>query len=55
MEPLMDKMGLGWYFTFLALFGAVVGIASGEVLKRKGMHWRLARQVSVAESPSRRT
>lgn len=40
----MQHMGLGWYFTFLSVLGAVVGLASCEVLKRNGMGWRLARQ-----------
>lgn len=43
MEPLMQRMGLGWYFTLLSVLGAVVGLASCEVIKRKGMDWRLAR------------
>ena len=44
MEPLMERIGSGWYFTFLSLLGAVVGIASCEVLKRKGMNWRRDRR-----------
>ncbi|KAH6632540.1 multidrug resistance protein [Chaetomium tenue] len=44
MEPLMERMGLGWYFTLLSLLGAAAGIASCEVLKRKGMNWRRDRR-----------
>ncbi len=43
MEPLMQRIGLGWYFTFLSVLGAIVGLASSEVIKKKGMDWRLAR------------
>lgn len=43
MEPLMERMGLGGYFTFLALVGAVMGLTGREVLLRRGMQWRLAR------------
>jgi hypothetical protein len=43
MEPLMRKMGLGWYFTFLAVVGGVVGVAGTEFITKKGMQWRLAR------------
>ena len=43
MEPLMKRMGLGGYFTFLALLGGAVGLVGGEVLVRRGTQWRLAR------------
>lgn len=43
MEPLMQHMWLGWYFTFLSVLGAIVGLVNCEVIERKGMDWRLAR------------
>ena len=50
MEPLMGRMGVGWYFTFLALVGGAVGLAADHIVRAKGMKWRLARGVASAMS-----
>jgi hypothetical protein len=51
MEPLMKHMGLGGYFTFLAVVGGIVGLVGREVLPRRGMQWRLARAGGSNQSP----
>ncbi|KAH7157923.1 major facilitator superfamily domain-containing protein [Dactylonectria estremocensis] len=40
MEPLMWRMGYGWYFTFLGLAGGILGLVGREVIVRMGMKWR---------------
>lgn len=44
MEPLMDIMGIGWYFTMLAVVGGILGLGGTYVINKKGMEWRLARK-----------
>ncbi|KLU89999.1 hypothetical protein MAPG_08966 [Magnaporthiopsis poae ATCC 64411] len=43
MGPLMAAIGPGFFFTTLALFGTICGVAGTHVLIRKGMQWRLDR------------
>ena len=45
MDPLMDRMGYGWYFTFLALLASTLGILGSYIIRKKGMTWRVARTV----------
>ena len=48
MEPLMDIMGIGWYFTMLAVVGDILGLGGTYVINQKGMEWRLARKKETA-------
>ena len=43
LQPLIDVMGKGWFFTFLGLLSGVGGLAAQTALRRWGMGWRKAR------------
>ncbi|KAL2022187.1 hypothetical protein VTK56DRAFT_6016 [Thermocarpiscus australiensis] len=43
LQPLVDALGRGWYFTMFALFVSVTCAASVVVSQRKGMEWRRKR------------
>ena len=43
LQPLLDSVGRGWYFTALALWSGVLGAAVIWTMKKNGMRWRTAR------------
>jgi hypothetical protein len=43
MQPLMGRIGEGWYFVFLAVVGGAVGVPCTQIITTKGMEWRLVR------------
>lgn len=43
LQPLIDVMGRGWFFTLLGLLSGVGGLAAHTALRRWGMEWRKAR------------
>ncbi|KXX81451.1 MFS antiporter QDR2 [Madurella mycetomatis] len=43
LQPLVDAVGRGWYFTMFSLFLGLTGAASVIVSQVKGMKWRRAR------------
>lgn len=59
LQPLVDAVGRGWYFTIFALFVGFSGLGSIVTSRSKGMQWRQKRQatpggrVMDAEQPPR--
>ncbi|KAB5522036.1 major facilitator superfamily domain-containing protein [Coniochaeta sp. 2T2.1] len=43
LQPLVDAIGRGWYFTAFSLFIGLSGLCSIWVSRRKGMDWRRRR------------
>lgn len=43
LQPLVDVMGKGWFFTLLGLMSGVGGLAAQTALRRWGLKWRRAR------------
>lgn len=43
LQPLLDSLGRGWYFTTLALWSGTLGAAVIWTIKKNGMRWRTAR------------
>lgn len=43
MQPLLDRMGQGWYFTLLGLVSGVSGVLVVAGIRWKGMKWRQRR------------
>lgn len=48
MQPLLDRVGRGWYFTLMAFISGVLGGLATWIVKTKGMRWRKERQQSEA-------
>jgi opacity protein-like surface antigen len=46
IQPIIDAVGRGWYFTIFSLFVGIGSIGSAYTTKQKGMSWRLRRQTS---------
>ncbi|KAK7956101.1 uncharacterized protein PG986_005323 [Apiospora aurea] len=46
LQPLVDALGPGWFFTMTALLDAGLSIIAVWVLRRWGMQWRSGRQQS---------
>ncbi|TDZ29990.1 Itaconate transport protein [Colletotrichum spinosum] len=44
LQPLVDAVGRGWYFTIFALFIGITGAASMVVTRSKGGDWRRRRR-----------
>ena len=44
LQPLIDVIGKGWFFTLLGLLSGVGGLAAQTALRRWGLEWRRARQ-----------
>ncbi|KAI4173451.1 MAG: hypothetical protein LQ348_006582, partial [Seirophora lacunosa] len=40
LQPLVDRMGRGWYFTFLGLLSGGGGVAANWLIITRGMAWR---------------
>jgi MFS family permease len=51
LQPLIETVGRGWYFTMFSLFVGVTGAGCVIISRLKGMEWRQAR-CSVHESSS---
>ena len=53
LQPLLDAVGRGWYFTTLALWSGVLGALAIWTIKKKGMHWRVKRitKNKVSDNP----
>lgn len=49
LQPLVDAVGRGWYFTMFALFVGVSGLVSVAVSRSRGMEWRQKRQRGILE------
>ena len=47
LQPLVDAVGRGWYFTIFALFVGISGLVSVVTSRSKGMQWRQKRQATV--------
>ncbi|KAK0654214.1 Dityrosine transporter 1 [Lasiodiplodia hormozganensis] len=43
LQPLLEAVGLGWYFTFLGIWSGTCGAAAVFLLRKKGMIWRMRR------------
>jgi MFS family permease len=43
LQPLLDKLGRGWYFTILGIWSGVSGALAVWLIRRKGMEWRTRR------------
>ncbi|KAI1460211.1 MFS general substrate transporter [Annulohypoxylon moriforme] len=43
LQPLVNAMGYGWYFTLFALFIGIFGVISVFISRLKGMEWRRER------------
>ncbi|KAK0725979.1 major facilitator superfamily domain-containing protein [Lasiosphaeris hirsuta] len=43
LQPLVDAIGRGWYFTVFSLFIGLSGLCSVWLSRWKGMHWRQRR------------
>lgn len=43
MQPLIDRIGIGWLFTLLGIASGVGGLISHRVVVRKGLQWRQRR------------
>jgi len=44
LQPLVDVMGKGWFFSLLGLLSGVGGLTAQAALRRWGMEWRKARR-----------
>ncbi|KFX99172.1 hypothetical protein O988_04014 [Pseudogymnoascus sp. VKM F-3808] len=49
LQPLVDRVGRGWYFTMFALFVGGSGLVSVVVSRLKGMEWRRKRRRGLEE------
>lgn len=47
LQPLVDAVGRGWYFTIFALFVGISGLGSVFISRSKGMQWRQKRQATL--------
>ena len=43
LQPLLDAVGRGWYFTTLGLWSGIIGAVVIWAIKKNGMRWRTAR------------
>ena len=43
VNPLVDSMGAGWFFTLLGILCGIGGRGSQTVIRKWGMRWRNAR------------
>ncbi len=44
MQPLLDCLGRGWFFTLLGSTSGVIGFGTIWVIRSKGMEWRGQRE-----------
>ena len=50
LQPMLDALGRGWYFTTLGLVSSVIGSAAAWAVRAQGMKWRLQRRAKTAVS-----
>ena len=43
MQPLLDRLGSGWFFTMLGLFSGITGVVVTFGIRSRGMAWRNGR------------
>jgi multidrug resistance protein len=43
LQPMLEAMGRGWYFTALGMWSASLGVVAIVLLRTKGMAWRMNR------------
>ncbi|KAL5353799.1 hypothetical protein ACLOAV_001841 [Pseudogymnoascus australis] len=43
LEPIVDAVGRGWFFTIFGLWGTVLGAAAVALLRWRGLRWRRER------------
>lgn len=43
LQPLLDRVGRGWYFTILGIWSGGCGVVVVWLMKVKGMQWRMGR------------
>lgn len=53
LQPLLDVLGLGWYFTVLSTTGGVAGLAAVWAIRSCGMEWRSQRLTQTTHTASR--
>jgi hypothetical protein len=53
MQPLLEVMGRGWFFTALAALSGAISIAATVLIRRKGKAWRNQRQMREQEKSLR--
>jgi hypothetical protein len=44
MQPLLDRLGRGWFFTFVGGSTGLFGMVAIWAIRQKGMQWRKERQ-----------
>jgi hypothetical protein len=44
MQPLLDAIGIGWFFTALAVVSGILSAIATCFIRLKGMEWRNQRQ-----------
>ena len=49
LQPLLDKLGIGWYFTFLGLVSIAIGSAVVWAIQKWAMEWRGQRRLKTNE------
>lgn len=54
LQPLVDVMGRGWYFTFLSIISGVAGAAAVWAVQTRGTRWR-GQRMAKTTAPSRGT
>ena len=47
LQPLVDAVGRGWYFTIFAVFVGISGLGSVVTSRSKGVQWRQQRQAAL--------
>lgn len=52
LQPLIDTLGRGWYFTAFSLFVGINGLVAVDVSRRWGTRWRQARSIAPTEDSS---
>lgn len=50
LQPLVDAVGRGWYFTIFALFVGISGLSSVVTSQAKGLQWRQKRQATPSDN-----
>lgn len=43
LQPLLDRVGRGWYFTILGIWSGACGCVVVWLIRWKGMEWRMKR------------
>ena len=50
LQPLVDVMGRGWFFTILTVLSGGGGLAADWIVKNKGTKWRRQRTSKTAKA-----